>query len=252
MTNSNNQKAGAEMQPGEVKMKKTTKFLVPAVLLLSAMAALIPWTASAQVDPGNRTQAKPASTTTTPPTAITGTVAVSSLPPVTGTVNVGNLPTSQDVKISNTPSVLVANTTANPVFQVNLAENTRIPYESSQTCTAAVSGSTLCTLYFTVVPPNMRLVAQMVSGAFFVHFGAPPPATTLSDGSRSLLTLMGAVGPLNTTLSSAGFAQQITAYFDSGDQPGLVIIGDLAGLQYAVLTGYLENCSVTGCPTIVR
>jgi len=112
-------------------MKNTAKFTI-SVVLLPALAALMPCTVNAQVDPGGRTpEAKPAapvgrasnfvwdggvggvvktstSPPTPPPTVVTGTVAVSSLPPITGTVT-------------------VASTPATPVYTVNLGSG-RVPY----------------------------------------------------------------------------------------------------------------------------
>jgi hypothetical protein len=97
------------------KTNKTMKFLFPAVLLVPVLAGLIPCTANAQIDPGNKKpEAAPAAA---PPTQVTGTVAVSSLPPVTGTVGV-----------SGVVSVIVGNTPAAPVYTASSDAAHRRPW----------------------------------------------------------------------------------------------------------------------------
>jgi hypothetical protein len=96
--------------------KKTMKFLFPAVLLVPVLAALIPCTANAQVDPGgyHNPEATPAAA---PATQVTGTVAVSSLPAITGTVGV-----------SGVVPVIIGNTPSAPVYTASSDAAHRRPY----------------------------------------------------------------------------------------------------------------------------
>ena len=59
-------------------------------------------------------------------------------------------------------------------------------------------------------------------------------------------------GTYITKQNEAFFHQNVLEYVNAGSAPALIIDGDLISNEsgYAIVTGYLENCSVTGCPPI--
>jgi len=151
--------------------------------------------------------------------------------------------------------VQVTNTTANPVPNLDTERNARIPYQSSL---ALSPGFGLGTLFIdlTPVPTGYRLVAQNVSATLYLTTGAAAPFSYLTDTSGNIvLGLPGGLGPVFPTLYRlGGFNNQVTAYFDAGDTPQVFTTADfqVSRPQSVTLTGYLENCAITGCPTIQK
>jgi hypothetical protein len=174
----------------------------------------------------------------------TPTVNVGTLPAVTlngtPTVNVGSLPA---VTVTGTPTVTVGNT----VHVVDVERLARIPYQSTQ---FTVGGCISCQLSFTAAPPGYRLVLQHISAQLQT---SAPPQLALSIGtgfgSQANWLFDGTLGGNNI----GGINQDLLAYFDPADGPPNVTAPGGAVLNGTVtLTGYLESCSITGCPAIQR
>jgi hypothetical protein len=149
--------------------------------------------------------------------------------------------------------VQVANTTANPVNSVDADRATRIPYQSSSsfggTATGCYVGPFLCPFNsFTPVPAGYRLVIQNVSAQLVVGSGKPVPFGFVNSSGGQIVSFVGTYAEDNFAVIN----QQITSYHNAGDTPYLIITADWYGLSSATVTlsGYLENCSVTGCPPV--
>jgi len=195
-------------------------------------------------------QTKPVLVVNTPaqpvPTASQGTTNVA------GTVNVGNTPS---VTVANTPSVNVANTPSvsitgtptvmvgNTVHLLDAERLARIPYQSTQ---FTVGGCVSFQISFTAAPPGYRLVLQHISAQL-----QGSTQLTLSIGTgfgyQASWTFDGTLGASNI----CGINQDLLAYFDPADgQPNATVPGGGVLNGTVTLTGYLENCSITGCPAI--
>jgi hypothetical protein len=150
-------------------------------------------------------------------------------------------------------AVEVVNPTSNPVPNLDVERNARIPYESgilTTTCTTGVGGS--CYAFFTQVPTGYRLVTQNISANLNMAPGAVPFGF-LTDTYSFTVALPGFVGPTYAGSAPGGFTYPLTAYFDAGYAPELVISGNFASTsQFVSLTGYLESCAITGCHPIVQ
>ena len=167
----------------------------------------------------------------------------------TPTVSVGNTPA---VTISGTPSVnaTVSNTASNPVQGVNVEQLARIPLQITNGCQG--SG---CQILLGFNKPGYRLVIENVAGSFTLAAGtteAPLMFLQNSDNSHGgRWTFAGTLGPTVSGQVMAGFNQRTLAYFDSSDGlPAIYAFGNVAS-AIITITGYYENCAVTGCPAIV-
>jgi len=194
---------------------------------------------------------------TMPPVTVSGTptVQVSSLPPVTGSVSITNSPAvTGTVDIGNSPTVQVGNTKSSPANALDVERAARIPYESTQIW----SGYPQETALFPAAPSGYRLVLQHVSCEFLMNQGAtqlPQVMISLNGGSYLVrASFMGQLGGIGSNTYGA-VNTDILSYWDSADgQPLVTANGDFYGSvsNYVTLSGYLENCSVTGCPAIQR
>lgn len=168
--------------------------------------------------------------------------------PVSGTVNVGNFPASAQT--------VVMNTTSAPAITLSADKATRIPYQSD------IIGSTCGGLQncpfsgFTAVPAGYRLVVENVSGFFNLSTASPAVAGYLENFHLPNQNLWGLNAPIGGTgfngESFAGLNQNVTAFFDAGESPFVVIYANfMSGSNQSVnVSGYLENCSVVGCPAV--
>jgi hypothetical protein len=158
--------------------------------------------------------------------------------------------------------VQVANTAANPVPVFGAG---RSAYQSSQQLQGC-SGS--CTANFPAVPSGFRLVIENVSGTTVLATSATAPPTGVLGTSQSagsaVFGFAGTVGNLvgvqnfNNTPENGligVFNQTVKAYVTSPDQPSVTVnanfftspIGNPSS-TIITLSGYMENCSTTGCP----
>lgn len=156
--------------------------------------------------------------------------------------------------------VQVANTTANPAVTLDAGEATRIPYQSSSQGLDDFSGAPCkgvdenCNFSgFTTPPAGYRLVIENISAYLNVNSGNPAPGGVMYISSEG--TLLGATGFNGTYIGSAAkvaiINQSVRRYVNPLEVDALYIVADFSGgPQYVTVTGYLENCAVTGCPPI--
>ena len=154
--------------------------------------------------------------------------------------------------------VQVVNTSANPVPSTDVEKLARIPYQSTYRTTTCVN-VTNCFFQFTPAPQGYRLVVEHISGIFELSNSATAPATGLIEGSNFLNTFgfTSTNGQVFNGTIMSGVNQPAHMVFDSSEgDPVAFVYGDYPSIQglpsFITLSGYLENCSVTGCPTIQR
>jgi hypothetical protein len=186
-------------------------------------------------------------------------VANSSIP-VTGTVGLSGTP-SVNVANSSIPvtgTVGIGNTNSNPVQTVDVEKLARIPYQSSYRTTTCTN-VTNCFFSFTAAPQGYRLVVENLSGLFELNNAATAPATGLIEGSNFLnvFAFTSTNGQIFNGTIMSGINIPVRMVFDSSEgNPVAFVYGDYPSIQglpsTMTLSGYLENCTVTGCPTIQR
>ena len=154
--------------------------------------------------------------------------------------------------------VQVVNTSANPVPTTDTEKLARIPYQSTYRTTTCVN-VTNCFFEFTAAPAGYRLVVEHISAIFELSNGATAPATGLIEGTTFLNTFgfTSTNGQIFNGTIMSGVNQPAHMVFDSSEgNPVAFVYGDYPSIQglpsFITLSGYLENCSVTGCPTIQR
>jgi hypothetical protein len=156
-------------------------------------------------------------------------------------------------------AVQVMNTTSAPAITVDAEKLARIPYQSKASSSNCAAGVGTCQLSFTPAPAGYRLVAQHITAFYWLAPGTTqPPFLYLEDASLNTLAAAPAtiVSGYDGAIVMAVLNQDIQMFFDSSDG-GLVSVnsGNFAGPGFpetVTLTGYLENCSITGCPAIQR
>jgi hypothetical protein len=183
---------------------------------------------------------------------------------VAGLFLIGSLmqyPGSQAKGAYSTP-VAVMNTTSAPAINLSADTMTRIPYQSTVLTTCGAGGLQNCAFNgFTTVPTGYRLVVTNVSGFFNLQSGSTPLAGYMEDFDfvHGIQTFTGLNAPIGGTgfngESFAGLNQNVLSFFDAGQTPFVVIYGNFMGTGFnngITVSGYLENCSVVGCPAIQR
>jgi biopolymer transport protein ExbD len=156
--------------------------------------------------------------------------------------------------------VQVANTTANPAVTLDADKATRIPYQSSSQGVDAITGGPCngvdanCVFGLITAPSGYRLVVENISAYLYVSSGNPAPSGVMLSGAAS--TLQGATffygSYLGSNFQAAIINQSVKRYVNAGDGQYLFITADFRHdyNHYATVTGYLEDCAVTGCPPI--
>jgi len=154
--------------------------------------------------------------------------------------------------------VQVMNTPSAPAIGVDAEKLARIPYQSSYRTTTC-TGLTNCFFQFTAAPTGYRLVVEQVSGLFEISNTATAPPTGLIEGSNFLnvFAFTAANGQIYNGTIMSGINIPVKMLFDTSEgSPVAFVYGDypsITGLPSEMtLSGYLENCSITGCPTIQR
>jgi hypothetical protein len=155
--------------------------------------------------------------------------------------------------------VQVMNTSSAPAVSVDAERLARIPYQSAYLATTC-TGVTSCFFRFSPAPAGYRLVVENVSGWFQLSNGAGPANGVLESSNVSNIFLCGFTtinGPISNGLILASVNQSTRMLFDPSDgAPAVFVTGNfpaVTGVNSDVtLTGYLENCSITGCPAIQR
>ena len=179
---------------------------------------------------------------------------------LTGMFLIGSVmrhPGSEAKGAYSTP-VQVMNTSSAPAIGVNAENLARIPYQSTYRTTTCVN-VTNCFFQFTAAPQGYRLVVENLSGILELANNATAPATGLIEGSNFLNTFgfTSTNGQIFNGTIMSGVNQPTRMVFDSSEgNPVAFVYGDYPSIQglpsFLTLSGYLENCSVTGCPTIQR
>jgi hypothetical protein len=142
--------------------------------------------------------------------------------------------------------VQITNTTANPVPVFNADHKAYQSLADVNSC-----GDNTCTWTFQAVPAGYRLVAENLSGNMLVPSSATkPPVATLGMNS-SVYGIPGTIGAPFTEVTGTNMAVingNFKAYANAGTSPYLTITANWGSNAEVTLTGYLENCAVTGCP----
>jgi len=154
--------------------------------------------------------------------------------------------------------VQVMNTSSAPAIGVDAEKQARIPYQSSYRTTTC-TGLTNCFFSFTAAPNGYRLVVENLSGLFEINNAATAPPTGLLEGSSFLnvFAFTAANGQIFNGTIMSGINIPVKMVFDPQEgNPVAFVYGNypsITGLPSTMtLSGYLENCSITGCPTIQR
>lgn len=186
--------------------------------------------------------------------------AASQQSPFTQNVNVVNTPavtvTSGSVNIANSPTVTVGNTATNPVKGVDVEKLARIPYSFVGNFSACPSIP--CGLVLPGTPTGYRLVVQHVSAGVSAPTGTSGlPYLHLYDFNNTPIVHGFFPGKLmfdNGSFQSSVVNEDALLVFDSTTAPGIDTWVNTFGVISATVsvTGYLENCLVTGCPAIVH
>ena len=166
-------------------------------------------------------------------------------------------PGSQAKGAYSTP-VQVMNTSSAPAMGADVEKLARIPYQSSYRTTTC-TGVTNCFFSFTAAPSGYRLVVENLSGLFEISNAATAPPTGLLEGSSFLnvFAFTAANGQIFNGTIMSGINIPVKMVFDPSEgNPVAFVYGDypsITGLPSVMtLSGYLENCTITGCPTIQR
>ena len=182
--------------------------------------------------------------------------------PTTQNVNVVNTPNvnatvvntpSVNATVVNTPNVsaTVANTASNPVQSVDAEKLARIPFQilNGSTC-----GSNPCQVLISLSKSGYRAVLETVTAFFELPAGtteAPLLGVGTSNPSHNgQWTLVAKLGPTVSGQVMAGLNEKVLAYFDAADNSNFLAYGNISSVL-VTLTGYYENCAVTGCPPII-
>jgi hypothetical protein len=167
---------------------------------------------------------------------------------------IGSLMRSRDSQAKGAYStpVTVMNTNAQPGSVLDAERATRIPYQSDVTLTNCFSQ---CVFQFSTPPAGYRLVVENVSGFLELDPSSAAPAGDLQNlhlPHNNLWGLNAPLGPNAFGVVTSGLNQTVRAIFDPGDLPRVVIFATFlpGSPQYATLSGYLENCALTGCPAV--
>lgn len=187
-------------------MKTFAQYAVAVVVLLALAAAVNLATPSLNAANGGPT----VTVANTPlPTQVVNLPAVQ---PVSGTVSIANLPSSQTV------------TVANPVLPVRNVDNPdRFPYQESEfafPCTA----NDACNLDFATVPDGKRLVVTNVNGYVDVKNGTLPNCLVSSSfGGNNYATVFVPTtkGTVSSNSTRMVLNAQVLAYFGGGETPHL-------------------------------
>ncbi|HKD02107.1 MAG TPA: hypothetical protein VKB77_06755 [Terriglobales bacterium] len=153
-----------------------------------------------------------------------------------------------------TSNVNVVNTKSSPANALDVERAARIPYESTQQSIGYPQETTT----FPAAPSGFRLVIQHISCTFLMNPGSTQlPSITLftNDGTYTgRASFIGQVGGIGSQTFGALNADLLSYWDSSNGQPLVVANGDFypSVINWMTLSGYLENCSLTGCPAVQR
>ena len=152
--------------------------------------------------------------------------------------------------------VQVTNTTANPASTWDADHATRIPYQDYQSFSPTYgSGLNTVQVVFAQVPAGYRLVIENVNAFLFAESGNPIPNACIVSFFNESNLFPCVTGNYSSADGVSIMNQQAIRYIGQGDTPVLDILADFekcSNCDSATLTGYLEDCAVTGCPAPVN
>lgn len=154
--------------------------------------------------------------------------------------------------------VSVVNPSSQPVQGADVEKLARIPYESTaqgSNC-PALGTAGACFFNFTPAPAGYRLVVENLAGYFQVSTTATAPVEGyVEDGSPTFHVKDAFAAPLGQVDPGghiqAAFNTPTRFYGDPGE--GFFAVASSTwsnGNAEMIVSGYLENCSITGCPTV--
>jgi hypothetical protein len=152
--------------------------------------------------------------------------------------------------------VTVVNTSSQPVPGSDVERLARIPYESTAdgaNCPAPGNVGA-CFYTFAAVPAGYRLVVENLSGYFQISPAATAPVEGYIENSafrvkNSFAAPLGQVD-LGGHIQAA-FNNPTRFYVDPNEGVFAVASANWSnGNSEMVMSGYLENCSITGCPAV--
>ena len=156
--------------------------------------------------------------------------------------------------------VSVVNPSTQPVQGADVEKLARIPYESTavgSNCPAPGNVGA-CFFNFSAVPAGYRLVVENLSGYFQISPAATAALVGYVENSAAFKIKAGFTAPL-AQIDLGGHIQcafdNPTRFYVDQTDGGVFAVASANwsnGNSEMVLSGYLENCSVTGCPTVQR
>ncbi|HUB80877.1 MAG TPA: hypothetical protein VMB03_18855 [Bryobacteraceae bacterium] len=153
-------------------------------------------------------------------------------------------------------AVTIVNSSSQPVPGADVERLARIPYESSvQGANCPAPGNVgVCFYTFAAVPVGYRLVVENLAGYFQVSPGATAPLEGYIENSsfRIKSSFAAPLGQIdNGGHIQAAFNTPTRFYIDANENTFAVASSNWSnGNSEMVLSGYLENCSITGCPAV--
>lgn len=154
--------------------------------------------------------------------------------------------------------VQVMNTPASSVPNLDTERQARIPYESTVTGSScpALGGAGACFFFFSGPPAGYRLVAENLSGYFQISPAATAPLTgyveTNGPAFKMKTSFTAPIGQVDGGgHPQAAFDNPTRFYIDNNE--GVFAVASSVwsnGTSTMVLSGYLENCTITGCPAV--
>lgn len=152
--------------------------------------------------------------------------------------------------------VTVMNTNSNSVPNLDTEKLARIPYESTAAASNCPAPGNVgaCFFNFSGPPSGYRLVVENLSGYFQISPAANADLVGYIENS-SFRIKTGFTAPrgqidLGGHIQCA-FDHPTRFYVDPGEGAFAVASANWSnGASAMVMSGYLENCSVTGCPAV--
>jgi hypothetical protein len=152
--------------------------------------------------------------------------------------------------------VTVMNTSANSVPNLDTEKLARIPYESTATASNCPGGGGVgaCFFNFSSPPSGYRVVVENVSGYFQISPAANADLVGYIENNsfriKAGFTAPRAQVDLGGHIQCA-FDNPTRFYIDSGEGVFAVASANWSnGSSSMVVSGYMENCSITGCPAV--
>ncbi|MBS1858525.1 MAG: hypothetical protein JST11_24365 [Acidobacteria bacterium] len=181
---------------------------------------------------------------------------LTALAAVGGLIAIGALAPQPARAVYSSP-VTVYNTNSQPVPGTDVERMARIPYMSSVQNPTCGGNGNACFFNFAAPPVGYRLVAENLSGYFQVSPASTTPVMGYLEDSPSFTVFAGLTAPLGQIdlggHIQAAFDTPTRFYVNGGDNVFAVVSANWSnGNNTVILTGYLENCSISGCPPIAH